>query len=263
MFEQAELSGAAKLALIGQTVARELFGDMEPLDQPIRIGNVPFTIIGVLDKKGQSMMGQDQDGVIMVPLPTSRKRLFGSTQGKLRRVWTIQVKVREGASMKDAEEKIRELLRQRKRTQPEQNDLVTVRNLTEILQAQEASSRIMTLLLAAVASVPLLVDGIGIMNIMLVSVTERTREIGLRTRQGYPDAIPGRSRHALADRRLSRHCRWRRRVVPGSRVCRMGHQAVAGIDRAGGRVLRGDRHLFRFLSGTQGIAPVADSGITL
>jgi putative ABC transport system permease protein len=130
------------------------------------------------------MMGQDQDGVIMVPLPTSRKRLFGSTQGKLRRVWTIQVKVREGASMKDAEEKIRELLRQRKRTQPEQNDLATVRNLTEILQAQEASSRIMTLLLAAVASVPLLVGGIGIMNIMLVSVTERTREIGLRMAVG-------------------------------------------------------------------------------
>jgi putative ABC transport system permease protein len=184
MFEQAELAGSAKVALIGQTVAQQLFGDMDPLDQSLRIRNVPFIIIGVLEKKGQSMLGQDQDDVIMVPLSTARNRLFGNTQGKLRRVGTIQVKVREGASMKDAEDKIRELLRQRKRTQPGQDDPITIRNLTEILQAQEESSRIMTLLLAAVASVSLLVGGIGIMNIMLVSVTERTREIGLRMAVG-------------------------------------------------------------------------------
>ncbi len=184
MFEALELSGSSKVAIIGQTVARQLFGDMDPTDQTIRIKNVPFVIIGVLDRKGQSMLGQDQDDVIMVPLSTARNRLFGNARGKLRRIGTIQVKVREGANMNDAEDKIRELLRQRQRTQQGQDDAFTIRNLTEMLQAQETSSRVMTLLLAAVASVSLLVGGIGIMNIMLVSVTERTREIGLRMAVG-------------------------------------------------------------------------------
>jgi putative ABC transport system permease protein len=184
MFEAAELNGSAKVVVLGQTVATQLFGDMDPLDQTVRIKNVPFTVIGLLSKKGQSMLGQDQDDVAMVPLSTARNRLFGNAQGKLRRVGTIQVKVLEGASMKDAEEKIRELLRQRQRMQAGQDDAFTIRNLTEILQTQEESSRIMTILLAAVASVSLLVGGIGIMNIMLVSVTERTREIGLRMAVG-------------------------------------------------------------------------------
>jgi putative ABC transport system permease protein len=184
MFEAAELSGSAKVAVLGRTVATQLFGDMDPIDQVVRIKNVPFTVIGLLERKGQSMMGQDQDDVVMVPISTARNRLLGNTQGRLRRVGTIQVKVLEGASMKDAEQNIRELLRQRLRTQPGQDDPFTIRNLTEILQTQEESSRIMTILLAAVASVSLLVGGIGIMNIMLVSVTERTREIGLRMAVG-------------------------------------------------------------------------------
>lgn len=188
MFEQTELNGSAKVVMLGHTAASQLFGDMDPLDQVVRIKNVPFTVIGVLSRKGQSVMGQDQDDVAMVPISTARNRLFGNAQGKLRRVGSIQVKVREGASMKDAEDKIRELLRQRQRTQPGQEDAFTVRNLTELLQTQEESSRIMALLLAAVASVSLLVGGIGIMNIMLVSVTERTREIGLRMAVGARSA---------------------------------------------------------------------------
>ncbi len=183
-FEPQEVSGAGKVALIGQSVAKQLFGDADPVDQQIRIRKVPFIVIGMLDKKGQSMMGTDQDDVILVPLATARNRLFGNPQGKLRRVGVISVKVRDGQNMKDAEDRIRELMRQRHKLQPGTEDDFTIRNLTEILQAQEASSKVLTLLLAAVASVSLLVGGIGIMNIMLVSVTERTREIGLRMAVG-------------------------------------------------------------------------------
>ncbi len=183
-FEPQEVSGAGKVALIGQSVAKQLFGDADPVDQQIRIRKVPFTVVGVLDRKGQSMMGMDQDDVILVPLATARNRLFGNPQGKLRRVGVIFVKVRDGQNMKDAEDGIRELMRQRHKLQAGADDDFTIRNLTEILQAQEASSKVLTLLLAAVASVSLLVGGIGIMNIMLVSVTERTREIGLRMAVG-------------------------------------------------------------------------------
>jgi putative ABC transport system permease protein len=183
-FEPQEVSGAGKVALVGQTIVRELFGGADPVDQQVRIRKVPFTVIGVLDKKGQSMMGTDQDDVVLVPLTTARNRLFGNPQGKLRRVGVISVKVRDGQNMKDAEDKIHDLLRQRHKLQQGADDDFSIRNLAEILQAQEASSKVLTLLLAAVASVSLLVGGIGIMNIMLVSVTERTREIGLRMAVG-------------------------------------------------------------------------------
>ena len=184
MFEPAEMSGAGKVALIGQTVARELFGDADPMDQTIRIKNVPVTIIGVLGRKGQNMTGNDQDDVIMVPLSTARNRIVGVEPGKPRQVGMIQIKVFDGESMSETEDKIRALLRQRLRTAEGQPDPITVRNLTEMLAAQEESSKVMSMLLAAVASVSLLVGGIGIMNIMLVSVTERTREIGLRMAVG-------------------------------------------------------------------------------
>ena len=184
MFEPAEISGAGKVALIGQTVARELFGDADPMDQTIRIKNVPVTIVGVLGRKGQNMTGNDQDDVIMVPLATARNRIVGVEAGKPRQVGLIQIKVFDGESMSETEDKIRALLRQRLRTAEGQPDPITVRNLTEMLAAQEESSKVMSMLLAAVASVSLLVGGIGIMNIMLVSVTERTREIGLRMAVG-------------------------------------------------------------------------------
>jgi putative ABC transport system permease protein len=184
-FEPAEMNGAAKVALIGQTVAQNLFGDENPIDQAIRIRKVPLTVIGILERKGQSMSGQDQDDLVLMPISTARKRILGATAlAKSRSVGSMTIKVRQGVDIKVAEENMRELLRQRHRLQPGQDDDFNVRNLSEILQAQEESSRVLAMLLAAVASVSLVVGGIGIMNIMLVSVTERTREIGLRMAVG-------------------------------------------------------------------------------
>jgi len=184
-FEPSEVSGAGKVCLIGATVARQLFGSTDPIDQVIRIKRVPFTVIGVLETKGQSLMGTDQDDVIIVPIATARGRVLGSaTQAKQRAVSTIWVKAAEGYDTKLVEEQVRALLRQRHRLQPGTDDDFSLRNLQEVMSAQEASSRVLALLLAAVASVSLLVGGIGIMNIMLVSVTERTREIGLRMAVG-------------------------------------------------------------------------------
>jgi len=183
-FDPQDVTRSAKVAIIGQSTANQLFADADPIDQQVRIRNVPFTIIGVLESKGQSMGGVDQDDVVMVPITTARNKVFGNPQGRLRRVGQISVKTFDGMDMKEAELKIAELLRQRHRRQPGQENDFSIRNLTEILQAREESSKVLTLLLAAVASVSLLVGGIGIMNIMLVSVTERTREIGLRMAVG-------------------------------------------------------------------------------
>ena len=184
-FEPAEMAGAAKVALIGATVAKQLFGAADPLDQSIRIKRVPFTIIGVLDTKGQSLMGTDQDDLILVPIKTARSRVLGTASAaRNRTVGTIWVKAADSVDTKVVEEQVRGLLRQRHRIQAGGDDDFSLRNLQEVMAAQEASSRVLALLLAAVASVSLLVGGIGIMNIMLVSVTERTREIGLRMAVG-------------------------------------------------------------------------------
>ena len=184
-FEPSETSGAGKVCLIGSTVARGLFGSTDPVGQVVRIKRVPFTVIGVLETKGQSLMGTDQDDLIIMPISTARGRVLGSaTQAKQRAVGTIWVKAADGYDTKLVEEQVRALLRQRHRLQQGSDDDFSLRNLQEVMSAQEASSRVLALLLAAVASVSLLVGGIGIMNIMLVSVTERTREVGLRMAVG-------------------------------------------------------------------------------
>jgi putative ABC transport system permease protein len=185
VFDAADQAGAAKVCLIGATVAKQLFGGADPVGQVIRIRRVPFTVIGLLESKGQSMIGTDQDDVILMPMTTARKRVLGASNlAKQRSVGAIWVKAAEGADLKAVEEQVRSLLRQRHRLQAGQDDDFSLRNLEEVAAAQEASSRVLALLLAAVASVSLVVGGIGIMNIMLVSVTERTREIGLRMAVG-------------------------------------------------------------------------------
>ncbi|MEA3157067.1 MAG: putative transport system permease protein [Betaproteobacteria bacterium] len=183
-FDAEDVTGAAKVMLLGETVARNLFGDSDPIGQIVRVRTVPMEVIGVMERKGQTLQGNDQDDMILIPITTARNRLLGGSQAKLRLVHYISVKVRDGADMTQTDDDMRTLLRQRHRRQSGQDDGFTLRNLSEVLSAREASTRIMTLLLAAVASISLLVGGIGIMNIMLVSVTERTREIGLRMAVG-------------------------------------------------------------------------------
>ncbi|MDA8104226.1 MAG: ABC transporter permease [Nitrospiraceae bacterium] len=177
-FTDEEMRSASKVCLLGQTVVDNLFGGINPIGQIIRIKNVPFTVIGVLDAKGQDPGGHDQDDTVYVPVTTAQKKLFGTAFPGMVRI--IMVKAKSADDLASAEKEIAELLRQRHHIGQKQDDDFTVRNLTQMMQAAEQSTKVMTLLLGAIASVSLLVGGIGIMNIMLVSVTERTREIGIR-----------------------------------------------------------------------------------
>ena len=185
-------SSGTKVALLGGTVSQNLFGSADPTGQTIRIKNVPFTVDGVLSAKGQSPTGQDQDDVILIPISTAKRQVVGASQANAGSIGAIMVQAVDAHSMDEAQSEIEALIRQRHRIQPGQDDDFTVRNLSDVFSAQESSARVMSILLGAIASVSLVVGGIGIMNIMLVSVTERTREIGLRI------AIGARTRDLLA-----------------------------------------------------------------
>jgi putative ABC transport system permease protein len=177
-YTDGEIRTAAKVCILGQTVAAEIFGGQDPLGKVLRINKIPMTVIGVLATKGNSGMGEDQDDTVLVPVTTAQRRISASRWRDKVRV--LMVQARTADEMGTAQEQIVNLLTRRHRIRNAEDLDFSVRNLSEILEAAKQSTRVMAMLLAAIASVSLLVGGIGIMNIMLVSVTERTREIGIR-----------------------------------------------------------------------------------
>ncbi len=178
-FSERDLKSRAKVAVLGKTVADELFPGENPVGAPIRIRNVPFTVIGVLAAKGQSSMGPDQDDVILAPSTTILYRL-----GDGKTIRTLIASARDGVTMESAKEEIRDLLRSSHRLAESFDDDFDIHDQTEIISMATKITGTLTLLLSATAGVSLIVGGIGIMNIMLVSVTERTREIGIRMAVG-------------------------------------------------------------------------------
>ena len=183
-FTTQDVDAAAKTAVLGDTVAQNLFGDANPTGQVVIIKNVPFTVTGVLTPKGQSPTGQDQDDVILLPISTATQKVLGANKANAKAVGSVMVQAISPQAMDQAIQEMEALLRERHRILPGLEDDFTIRNLTEVFAAQETSAQVMAILLGAIASVSLIVGGIGIMNIMLVSVTERTREIGLRLAVG-------------------------------------------------------------------------------
>ncbi|MCA3368672.1 MAG: ABC transporter permease [Roseomonas sp.] len=192
LFSPEEAAGGRKVVILGATVAEMLFAEEDPVGREIRIRQTPFEVIGVMARKGQNPTGQDQDDTVFVPYWTARRSVMGASRANARQVGVISVKVHEGENMAAAEDAIRTLMRQRHRVAANEPDSVSIRNLSDIQATRDASARTLSALLASVAAVSLLVGGIGVMNIMLVSVTERTREIGLRL------AIGARRRDVLA-----------------------------------------------------------------
>lgn len=183
-FDAQDYTGAGKVAILGETVRRTLFGEDSGIGQTVRLGRVPFTVVGTLAPKGQGGFGQDQDDVVMVPLETGRRRLLGAMGMPSGAVMQVALTVGDARDLDYVQGEVESLLRQRHRIGPGDEDDFRVRNISEIVATRTATTNLMSKLLGAVATICLVIGGIGIMNIMLVSVTERIREIGLRLAVG-------------------------------------------------------------------------------
>ena len=183
-FQANDYGGSAKPVILGETVRKTLFGDEDPIGQTVRLGRVPFTVVGVLGAKGQGGFGQDQDDMVVVPLETARRRLSNSQSMPPGAVQQVSVGVDDANNLASAQAEIEALLRQRHKIEPGAEDDFAVRNISQIVATRTATTNLMSKLLGAVAGICLIIGGIGIMNIMLVSVTERIREIGLRMAVG-------------------------------------------------------------------------------
>ncbi len=174
-FSESELRSGAAVCIIGETVRKKLFGGQEAIGEKIRLQKLSCDVIGILEEKGQSSMGTDQDDIVVIPLRTFQRRISGNQDVSL-----IQLSIRDGASTEKAQRDISSLMRHRRHLSPSDDDNFNVMDMKEITKMLTGTTQLLTALLSAVAAVSLLVGGIGIMNIMLVSVTERTREIGIR-----------------------------------------------------------------------------------
>ena len=173
-----DVQNSTKVAVLGTTVVMNLFGDLDPVGKTIRIAGLPFRVVGVLKSKGQSGMGQDRDDTVLIPLSTGQKKLFGTDFPGVVKFINVQAKSED--DIDSAQDEITEVLHERHNIGQNKEDDFTIRNFTQMLETIKSATNTMTILLGAIASVSLLVGGIGIMNIMLVSVTERTKEIGIR-----------------------------------------------------------------------------------